>query len=400
MKVVVVTNLFPNPLEPTRAIFMTHFVRALRKEVEIPAIIVPLPWCPKWALLKRFPRFYLSASIPDRWEWEGMPVFCPKYFYLPKIMGALQALMVFFAIFPLLRRFKAEDRCQLINAHFIYPDGVAASLAARLLHLPIVLSARGTDINLYAHYRLRRPQIAAALSGANQITAVSKGLIEEMTCLGISPQKISLMENGIDRDAFAPRDPIPCRHELGLDPKRDYLLFVGRLSKEKNVNILIEAVRILQGENRHFDRHFDLHLAGDGPMQNQWEAQARLLKFPDRIHFHGAVNHADIPIWMGGCSVLCLPSLREGTPNVILEAFASGRPVVASHVGGCIDLIDEDKNGYLCSPDNPQQWANALRAALSKKWNVDAIVGYVAHRTWHKTAEGYRDLFRKALGSV
>ena len=396
MKVVVVTNLFPNPLEPTRAIFMTHLIRALRKEVDIPAIIVPLPWFPKWAFLGRFPRFSISALIPDRWEWEGVPVFCPKYFHLPKIMGVLQAVMVFFSILPLLRRFKDEDRCQLINAHFIYPDGVAASLAARLLHLPIILSARGTDINLYAHYRFRRPQITAALLGADHITAVSKGLIEEMTRLGVPPKKISLMENGIDRDAFTPRDPVPCRHELGIDPKRNHLLFVGRLSEEKNVNILIEAVRIVQEENPYFD----LHLVGSGPMESPWKAMARLLKYPDGVHFHGAVDHADIPIWMGACSVLCLPSLREGTPNVILEAFASGRPVVSSRVGGCINLIDEDKNGYLCPPDDPRQWAHALRAALSKRWDVEKIVSYVAHRTWQRTAEGYRELFQKALGTV
>ncbi len=394
MKVVVVTNIFPNPAEPTRGTFIASLVRALPKDVTVTAVIVPLPWFPKWKPLARFPRLYLNACIPNQWEWEGIPVYCPKYFFLPKVMGALQSLMVFLSIFPVLSRLKKERQCQIINAHFIYPDGVAACWAARQLHLPIVLSARGTDINQYAYYRFRRPQIIFALLKASQITAVSETLTKQIIALGVPHTKVSHIANGIDHTAFYPQDPIACRRQLRLDPTLPHLLFVGRFSEEKNIATLIEAVRMLQDKNHH---RFDLHLVGQGTLETELKERARSLKYPDWIHFQGARGHEEIPVWLGAAAALCLPSLREGMPNVVLEALASGRPVIASKVGGSVNLIKNEKNGYLYEPNTAAELARAIEMTLSQGWDVATITASVAHLTWPQTGEAYHAVYRRAL---
>lgn len=395
LNMVVLTNLFPNPIQPNRGIFTAQLVKELRAWGHV-VVISPLPWFPKILQTNSLKRWSKYAQVPDRWSWEGVDVYYPRYVVIPKLMGFLQSVTLFLSVLPLLRRLRDAGICDVVNAHWIYPDGVGTSLATKVLSLPYVLTALGCDINLYTQFRFRRPQIRWALRDARRITAVSRALAENIRKLGIAQEKISYIPNGVSSKKFFPRDSAMCRAHVGLDPGEEMVLYLGRFSDEKGVDTLIDALALVR---KRWGRILKLHLVGDGPLRGRLAEQAGRLGLWKQVQFHEPCPHDEVPMWLGAATVSCLPSRREGMPNVVLEALACGRPVIASCVGGVPDLIRAGANGYLCEPGSARDFADALNTAMSGSWNASEIAGGVSSQTWERVAADYVREYIRALGS-
>jgi glycosyltransferase involved in cell wall biosynthesis len=251
---------------------------------------------------------------------------------------------------------EGEFPIDLIDAHYFYPDGVAAAILARKLKLPLVITARGTDINLIPKYAIPRKMIAWAADQAEAIIGVSRALKERMIELGIDKSKISALRNGVDLHVFQPINQDTARQKVGFLQGR-WLVSVGHLIERKGHHLIIEALRQLPDVN--------LAIIGDGPMRNELRALAVRLGVDDRVRILGAVNQLELPNYYSAADALVLASSREGMANVLLEAIACGLPVVATPIWGTPEVIASADAGLLTEDRSSSSLASSIKELFS-----------------------------------
>jgi glycosyltransferase involved in cell wall biosynthesis len=305
----------------------------------------------------------------------------PRYLAMPGLHW-LSGLTYFASVWRTLRALKQRHGRFVLHAHCAYPDVVGAALAARLLGLPLVATAHGSDINLSGQHVLLRPQIRAALRSAHRVIAVSAPLaraVAELTDL--PPSRVACIPcAGYSPAVFHPRTPddrAALRHTLGVAAGTRLALFVGHLIPVKALDVLLRAwAQLLRARPRGATTR--LILIGEGAEREALERLARQEGVADRVDFLGPLPQALVADWIAASDLLCLPSHAEGSPNVVVEALASGTPVVASRVGGIPDLVHDGVNGLLVEPADP---AALSWSALGRR-NRDVLAD-VATETAH-----------------
>jgi len=385
------TNLFPTPVDRTRGIFHLQLVRELAAICDI-TVVCPLPWFPHWPFLRRFERWYAFAETPVVYEVDGITVHSPKYLMVPRISGALHGIFVYLGSLFTINRLHKLKQFDVINGLWLYPDAVAANWIAKRLGIPMVPAALGCDVNRMLNETDKRKRILHMLSGAHKIIAVADGLRERMVQAGIPAERISIVPNGVNSDLFYNRSKANDRACLDLPQDRKVIVFVGRLAEEKGLSTLVSAAGLIKTRRKDFL----FCIVGAGPLLEELREQAATLGVADFIKFAGHQEHESIAIWLGACDVFCLPSLREGCPNVVVEALSSGRPVVASRVGGIPSMLRRD-TGILVEPQNPQDLADALVCALDQAWDPVNVANSVRGNTWRAVAEKYLSIYRDAI---
>lgn len=377
MKALLLSSIYPSQEKPTHGTFNHNVFRALSAHCEV-RVISPRPF---WTRLKQ-PNSLFRAPRETQ---TGLETFLPTYWSVPKATG-LHARGLYASLRPLVARMRQEGFAfDVVFAAWAYPDAVAASYIARDYGCPLMVKILGSDINHLAQLPALRPQIKAGLERAGRIITVSDALRERVIELGIEPVRVVTQHNGVDGSKFVLRDKKEARRAMNLPPERTNLCFVGRLGHEKGIDVLLQAMGKLWQSGR---RDIDLHLVGGGEMEEPLRAQAANLQIQSVVHFHGMRPHKEIAQWISACDVLCLPSRREGCPNVVLEALASGRPVVASRVGGLPELI-HDGNGILVPADDAPALANGLRDALQHNWNEQDLRNSVEYLSWDEVGAKY-----------
>ncbi|MBF0331143.1 MAG: glycosyltransferase family 4 protein [Candidatus Omnitrophica bacterium] len=365
MKLLIVTNLFPNAAEPNRAIFNLQQYTALSRICEL-KIVSPVP------LFK-----YSKNRVPDLEKINGIDVFHPRHIVIPKILRFTYGYLFFLGIWQTLVTIRQCFKYDLILATWGYPDAFGTAIAAKLLRKKFFVKVQGSDINLAHQYWLRKPMIKWAVKRAEKVIAVSLPLKQKMIMMGVPEEKIVVIQNGVDTKKFYPRDKAVCREKLGLDKTARYVLYVGNFAAVKGVSYLIKAFALLVK-----DMNIKLLLIGDGEERAALIELAHSLGMSDRIVFVGRKPHQEVPEWMSAVDVFCLPSLNEGCPNVILEALACGAKVVATNVGGIPDLIDTPEKGWLAKSKDPEDLARCLEAALK----APVVTHAVATMSWDENA--------------
>jgi len=398
LRVLVVTRCFPNRVEPLTCAFARQQLACLGRLADV-EVIAPVPYLPGASLLGDRTRAGRLAAVPRHEEIDGLPVRHPRAPYLPgasRVPG-LSALNAPLYTAGLLRSFGAvRGRFDVVLGTFLYPDGVGAAALARLSGLPLVLKAHGTDVNVVAGWPSVRPMIRAALRRARASLGVSRPMVEALVRLGAPRDRASLLPNGVDRGLFRPRDRTASRCVLDLPAQGRMVLFVGDLEPEKGVAELHDAwssLRAVPGPPVH------LVLVGDGSLTAKLAEASRTLADPGRgrLILAGRRPLPDVAEHLGACDVLALPSWNEGTPNVVLEALSSGRPVVASRVGGIPDAVPEGRAGLLVHPRDPRDLEAALRAALGRAWDERALLA-AAPPSWEESAARLHEVLLAAAG--
>ncbi|MCA9469046.1 MAG: glycosyltransferase family 4 protein [Nitrospira sp.] len=320
----------------------------------------------------------------------------PKYPLIPKLGNFLHSFLFFLGLFSSAWALRTRFKFDLINAHWLYPDGVAAAWLARIMGVPLVLSGRGCDINVFLFQKYKRRSILHSLRQADRVTVVSEELKSLLLEAGVDNERVTVIRNGIDREIFSPRDKSNCVELLGLSPRSPTILFVGRLTEEeeKGLRYLIFAIRELV----QVRKEAILYVVGDGPMLKPYEILVKKIALQAHIHFVGAKAHKDIALWIGACDVFCLPSIREGCPNVVLEALSCGRPVVASRVGDVPKLVGKE-NGILVEPGNSHALFEALKIAVERKWEQGEICKSVSGLSWDVAASQYYSVLYEAYSN-
>ena len=385
MKVLFLTNLYPSADAPTRGMYNVHVFGAISRYCDT-RLISPRPW---WSRLKQ-PGKLLSAPREDR---SGMPAIYPNLWTIPRCGLPRNGAMLTRSLRPYIRRIHDEFPFDAILAAWAYPDAVAAAALAREFDCPLVVNVLGSDINELAQRPALRPQIVAALLQAHRVIAVSGALRERVLELGLPPEQVIVQHNGVDRGKFILQGKTAMRKSLGLPTDRQIILYVGNFVPEKGVDTLVEAMHHLKEAGR---KDIMLALVGSGSLEPILQARVAQHNLQEQVRFCGRRLHTEIPDWMAACDVFCLPSRREGCPNVILESLSSGRPVVASHVGGVPELLDET-TGYLVPAGDAPSFAANLNAALEREWNADALRESVRCNTWELAGQAYYTALESAV---
>ena len=379
MRVLTFTALYPNKVNPLQGIFIhqrvKHFALRPGNSVEV---IAPIPYFPAWMPVDRWRQF---SQIPPEEIIEGVRIHHPRYPLLPGISMPAHGMLMYLASLPLARRLHLEKQFDCIDAHFVYPDGFAAVRLGRKLDLPAVVSARGSDINLYSSFRLIRPLLRWTLRHADGAIAVSADLKNKMIALGISESKIRVISNGVDAERFQPRDAKSARKQLGLPEEGSIAVSVGSLIESKGHHLLIAAV----AELAHSFPQFRLYILGEGAYRSTLELLVREKKMQDRIFFFGTRPNEELSLWFSAADLSCLMSSREGWPNVVTEALACGTPVLATRAGGIPEIISSPDLGMLVER-NVQSIVVGLERALTKPWNRAEIARHSRSRSWDAVA--------------
>ena len=304
----------------------------------------------------------------------------------------LHGLLIFLGTFRLARRLHKEVHFDCIDAHFIYPDCFAAILLGKLLRLPVIVSARGTDINLYPSFTLIRPMIRWTLRQAAGVVAVSESLRKVILDLGVPANRVRVIGNGIDPERFNPVDPREARANLGLPETGPIVVSVGGLIPRKGFHFLIPAIARIAPRFPGLR----LYILGEGEYRSTLEALASECNVRDQVILAGSIPNQQLRFWLSAANVSCLVSSREGWPNVLQESLACGTPVVATRVWGAPEIIVSSELGLLVEQDVPAI-ATAIESALTKKWKREAIARHAAKRTWEVVAGEVEDFLSSCI---
>jgi glycosyltransferase involved in cell wall biosynthesis len=277
----------------------------------------------------------------------------------------------------------------LIDAHYYYPDGVAAALLAMWFERPLVVTARGSDVNLIPEYRVPRLLIRWAARRAGASIGVSAALVQRLREIGLDASRLHVMRNGVDLGRFRLLDPQRMRSELGLQGE-PVLLTVGNLHEHKGQRLTLEAFARLK-VHRPGAR---LVIVGQGPDREWLVRRAAELGVADAVTLAGAVPQDDLPRWYNAADLLVLASSREGWPNVLLESMACGTPVVATAVGGVPEIVQTSVAGRIVPERNAASLAMAVDALLRNRAGRERVRHYAEGFSWDRTSGDQLALFR------
>lgn len=389
MRVLALTKIFPNRNNPNAMPYVPRQCAAMARHCDL-KIWATVPSFPAGPLLRRFRSIKDGPStVPHADRMFGLEIAHPRFLYFPRLpllSGASYAL----SIAPRLLRHRHEF--DVILATFAYPDGVAATALGQALGIPIVIQVIGSDIDVAAQLPALKPQVGWSFRHAAGVIAVSSSLAQACVRLGAQPQATAVIVTGVDRQVFVPQDRKAARRRLGLPADDKLILYVGRLSEEKGVLDALRAFERLQ-DDANVGVRVRLAYVGDGPLLQR--LQQRAAQGGDVI-VTGSVDSAGVSQWLAASDLLTLPSYHEGTPNVVLEALSSGRPVVATHVGGIPDICSAPLYGELVAPGSVAALVRAYERVLSAAHVPDQIAACPGLYDWDENARRVLEFLQMA----
>jgi glycosyltransferase involved in cell wall biosynthesis len=355
MRILGLTSLYPNPLQPHRAPFNRHQFRLLGERFEV-RVIAPIAWTDEWKARR-------CGGLPAarRVVHDGLPVEHPRYYFPPRVLRGWYGHCFRRSVRQAFERAVTEFRPDVVHAAFAYPDGWAAVRLGHGAGLPVAVQVHGSDVRLLDRYPARRRRTEDALRAADGVIAVSQDLADTVVRLGVDPERVLLVYDGVDPDLFHPGCRTAARARLGLDRGTTRLLFIGNFYPVKGADVLLHACQRL----RQHGAAFELDLVGQGPQGEALRRLVRRLGLDSVVGFRGAMPQEELADWYRAADLFVLPSHSEGVPNVLLEAMACHTPYVATQVGG-IPEIHVPEAGRLVPPNDPAALADAIAVELAE----------------------------------
>jgi glycosyltransferase involved in cell wall biosynthesis len=380
LKVTVVTSDFPIPVEPYRGHSEYQILLALSKLADV-NVLCPFPRYPRWFQ----PRYDYRA--PDlSFSPPGVAARYFEYPALPGLTRCINGLVCMNYLEPYFRENPPDVACNF----WLYPEGFATVAVAHKLGIPVIVGSIGSDLN-------RIPDPASkwltrlTMKRASFVVTKSEHLRQQAIRMGIEGRKVRTVRNGCDPSVFHLADRRAARAQLAVDDDAELVLFVGRLDAEKGIVELLEAFVSLAGPRPKLL----LAYIGDGLGGKLLRCKARDFALQDRVIRIGACPSQKVAQWLAAANVLALPSYNEGYPNVVIEALSCGRPVIATNVGGILELVNE-QTGILVSPRDSRALAYAIETALERKWD-EHLISEQFHRSWDEAAHEMLDICELAI---
>jgi glycosyltransferase involved in cell wall biosynthesis len=382
------STLYPSSARPLHGVFVETRLRELLRRGGVQTrVVAPVPWY--WSTDERHGSYAAMARTPRHEVRNGIEVHHPRFVRLPKIgMSSAPFMLALGARATLARIQQAGFDFDVIDAHYYYPDGVAAAMLAMWFKKPLVVTARGSDVNLIPDYRVPRLLIQWAARHARASIGVSAALVERLQQLGTDAARLHVMRNGVDLDRFAVLDQNTMRGELGIYGA-PVLLTVGNLQEHKGQRLVVDAFAQL----RKRQPAARLLLVGEGPDRAHLERQIAAAGLAGAATLVGAVPNTDLAKWYSAADVLVLASSREGWPNVLLEAMACGTPAVASRVGGVPEIVQSAVAGRVVAERTGAAFAAAIEDLLAARNERSRVRQYAEGFSWDRTSQDQLSLF-------
>jgi glycosyltransferase involved in cell wall biosynthesis len=382
------STLYPSSARPIHGIFVETRLRELLKTGEVETkVVAPVPWFPfsgeRWGEYGRF------AATPRFEQRNGVDVHHPRYFLPPKIGMNIAPHTLARSALPTIRKLMRDGfDFDLIDAHYYYPDGVAAGFLAKWLGKPFVVTARGTDLSQIPQFAYPRRLILDTAARAAASIGVCAALMDSIAELGADRQRLHVMRNGVDLERFQPVDRVEARRYLGLPIDRRILLSVGLLIERKGHHIAIEALKQLPEDVL-------LVIAGSGPERERLEGLAKDSGVAARVQFAGQVPNDQLKWWYSAADALLLCSSREGWANVLLESMACGTPAIATSIWGTPEVIQRREAGRLMATRTPQALVDASRDLFADYPDRTSVRKYAEGFGWDATTAAQLKLFKE-----
>ncbi len=387
LRVLTFTTLYPNGEQPRHGIFIEHRLRQLLSYADggvTAQVVAPVAWFPFRS--KLFGRYGVVARVAGREERRGIVVEHPRYAVIPKIGMALAPDFLVAGADATLNRILREGfEFDVIDAHFLYPDGVAAVELGRRLNKPVLLTARGTDVHSYREIPSVWRRTLRAIDASLHVVTVSEALRRALCASGVSEERVTTLRNGVDLELFRPVPRDRVRRELNLH--RTTLLSVGNLVAVKGHDLVIRALVDLPG--------VELVIIGHGPEENRLRLLAQQSGVSDRVRILPVMTQPELCRWYSAADALMLASSREGWPNVLLESMACGTPVIATSVWGVPEVVTAPEAGRLVTERSSTALAQACRDLLANPPAARDVRAYAERFDWRETSARLLDLLER-----
>lgn len=390
MKILTYSTLFPNVMQPRHGIFVEQRLQQLlRGYPDLQAqVVAPLPWFP--FANRRFGQYGLYAQVPDSEQRFGLPVYHPRFTALPLFGWRVHPYSLFASTRATLSRIQADGfDFDVIDSHFVYPDGVAAVRLGQYFRKPVFMTARGNDVSLMLDLPASRRQILAAARTCAGVITVCQALKDALVSAGVEETRVHVLRNGVDLERFHPIPREAARAQIAVHGRT--LLSVGHLIERKGNHLTIPALREIPDTT--------LLLVGDGPEERRLRDLARECGVLERVRFVGAVAQEELAKYYSAADALVLASSREGWANVLLEAMACGTPVIATPIWGTPEVVAVPQAGVLTADLSSAAIVAACQRLFAALPSRAATRAYAETFSWESTSDGQYHLFTEALAA-
>lgn len=388
VRILTFSTLYPSSVRPGHGIFVETRLRELLASGKVESrVVAPVPWF--FSTHPRFGDFARMARTPLRETHNGIDVQHPRYLLPPKVGMHIAPVSLALGARPALKKLLGEGYdFDVIDAHYYYPDGVAAALLARHFNKPFTVTARGTDLNLLPRYFLPRHMMQWAASRASASIGVCSALVDVLRAWNIPRERLYVMRNGVDLKRFHPVAQDQARAELGLEGA-PLMVSVGYLIERKGHHIAVDALAKLLPTHPAAR----LVIIGDGEERDKLRTLCQRLGVAARVTFTGVLPNAELFRWYSAADIMVLASSREGWANVLLESMACGTPVVAARIWGTPEVVASDVAGRLVDQRDGDAFARTIARLLLDYPDRAGVRAYAEKFSWQNTTDAQLALF-------
>jgi glycosyltransferase involved in cell wall biosynthesis len=405
LNVTVLAHVFPRDLDDPMGAFLLHLAQALAAQGVTMDIVAP--HAPGLAFQESLAgiRVHRFRYAPDRWErlaYSGTMHEAVAAGFANKLLFVLFSLSMLWTGLGVVRKTRAD----LIHAHWWLPDGFLGALVSGLTGRPLVITTHGTDVLMLSRAGWIAPLARWVFGRARVTTCGSEYLLTQLTDRGLlKPTRGRVIPMPVNRlfETFADAAGPAARPRARRQGEPFTVLTVARLTAQKDIGTLIEAVALL----RERGRAARLIIVGDGPERGVLEGRVASLALGNDVEFRGEMAQRDLPDIYANCDAFVLPSVHEGLGLVLAEALLCGVPVVATSGGGATDIVADGETGLLAPEGDALALANALErlcedpalaARLAASGRARARQRFTSDAIAAEFLEVYRSLARSAPG--
>lgn len=390
MKVIAISYLFPNKIMPNSGIFVFNRIKSVSKYCEV-EVINPVPWFPLSRLFKKYKNY---SEVPKVESIDGIKVYHPRFFMIPKYLKFIDALTYFVAVTKVFHRIGANTRADLIDLHWTYPDLPTGHLLSRLYDKRVIVTVRGLEAYYESTFGLVPKIIKYCLNKMDHVVALSRELADVAVQYKVDSSKITVVRNGVDNNNFTIIDGAMAYVKTKLPQNKKIILSVGSLIYRKGFDRIIKCLPDI------INKYPDVLLVivggsgAEGDYQDEIRGLIRSLELDNYVILAGAVNNSELVYWYNAADIFCLASRGEGNPNVLLEALACGCPSVSTNVGSVSEVMTEDLMGELVD-NSDNAILGGLMKVLESSYDRRLISQIVSKYDWDWCAGQVLEVYKK-----
>jgi len=371
-KILIFTNIFPCDTRPNAGFYIFEQVRRLKKHYDVRVIV-------------GHPRniFSCKKSLMQKTSFEAIEIYQPSYYTMPKIGVLASGWSYYMSTAGLIEEIHKEFKFNMVISYWTYPEGHAALKVAKKYNVPLMIRPRGSDINVFLDNKWLASRVYNVLNQTDYILPNTEHMKNRIIGMGVEKDRVSFQSNGIDAAEFYPIAKDQAREQLELSLDTKIVLFVGSFKDIKGIPYYLNAIKMLDTQEY---MNLNFIFLGEGKYKSDIIKLSSELRHVS-VSIPGDITHTRLNVWMSAADLLCLPSLNEGCPNVLLESLACGLPVVASDVGGIPEIINHEDLGILFEAKNSEAIAGAIKEGLTRKWDSAKLLNRIKNQSWDNVVD-------------